>query len=427
VTGHARQFVFNGDNKQVQVNDTTASTTAGTYSYDGNGKRVKKVTNAETTVFVYDGLGKLVAEYSTATPPSNPTINYTATDQLGSPRLLTNSFGEGVSRRDFMPFGEEIYADGTNRTITRKYSTSSQDAVRQRFTGYQREPETGLDFAEARYYNNQHGRFTAVDPLLASGQSANPQTFNRYTYALNRALLLKDPSGLQAGTDEIVAHIQSLPAWFNDVLKSMQQRADYLLGASTGLSNLDRLNGQRAEGRINSFNDGSVPTDRLIGNRGPTTDSVVQAATDAVRNANTVNEIGLTINTLVLAVPVPGGSSTVATSVGTAVDSAEAGIGGFRSYGAFKRAFGGAGDDMNWHHIVEQRSANVEKFGAEAIHNPDNIVSIPKEMHDQVSAYYSSKRPFTGGQTVRQWLGTKGYREQYDFGISVLRNFGWTP
>ena len=51
--------------------------------------------------------------------------------------------------------------------------------MRQRFTGYQKDVETSLDFAEARMYANTYGRFTAVDPLLASGKSANPQTFNR--------------------------------------------------------------------------------------------------------------------------------------------------------------------------------------------------------------------------------------------------------
>ncbi|MBK8813159.1 MAG: RHS repeat protein [Acidobacteria bacterium] len=194
-----RTFVFNGDNKQTEVRDAN-NAVVGRYLYDGNGKRVKKVTNVETTVFVYDGMGKLVAEYSTATPPANPTINYTATDQLGSPRVLTDKLGNVVSRRDFLPFGEEIYANSTaNRTEANKYSLTGQDSVRKRFTGYEKDAETGLDFAEARYYQNQHGRFTAVDPLLASGKSANPQTFNRYTYTMNRPLILVDPTGLQSG------------------------------------------------------------------------------------------------------------------------------------------------------------------------------------------------------------------------------------
>ena len=96
-----------------------------------------------------------------------------------------------------MPFGEELYPE-VYRKAGDKYGAT--DSVRQRFTGYQKDSETGLDFAEARYYNNQHGRFTAVDPLLASGKSANPQTFNRYVYVMNNPLAYTDPSGLQAGT-----------------------------------------------------------------------------------------------------------------------------------------------------------------------------------------------------------------------------------
>ena len=196
---NGRQFIFNGDNKQTQVKDVSDNV-VGTYVYDGNGKRVKKITASEVTVFVYDGMGKLVAEYSTATPPTNPTVNYTATDTLGSPRVLTDQLGQVRSRRDFMPFGEEVALDSNYRTTANKYGTG--DKVRQKFTGYQRDEETDLDFAEARYYYNDHGRFTAVDPLLASGKNVNPQTFNRYVYVLNCPLMFTDPSGLQAGRQQ---------------------------------------------------------------------------------------------------------------------------------------------------------------------------------------------------------------------------------
>ncbi len=107
--------------------------------------------------------------------------------------------GQVLSRRDFLPFGEEIFPDANNlRTnAALKYNA---DGVRQKFTGYQKDDESGLDFAEARMYENRHGRFTAVDPLLASGKSASPQTFNRYVYVLNNPLAYTDPNGLQAGT-----------------------------------------------------------------------------------------------------------------------------------------------------------------------------------------------------------------------------------
>src|SRR5690606_20951657 len=113
------------------------------------------------------------------------------------PRVLTNENGDVVSRRDFMPFGEEVAPDVNYRTSTNEYGVG--DGVRQKFTGYERDEETGLDFAEARYYYNNHGRFTAVDPLLASCKSADPQTFNRYAYTMNRPLNHVDPTGLQTG------------------------------------------------------------------------------------------------------------------------------------------------------------------------------------------------------------------------------------
>ncbi len=197
VTSSARTFVFNGDNKQTEVK--RGSEVVGRYFYDGEGKRIKKQRYAggvlaEETVFVYSS-GKLVAEYSNQVSQT-PTVAYTTTDHLGSPRIITNQLGQVKSRRDFMPFGEDIFENvGAARTAALNYS-SNQDDLRQKFTGYQKDSETQLDFAEARMYENRFGRFTAVDPLLASGRSGNPQTFNRYVYVSNRPMSLTDPTGL---------------------------------------------------------------------------------------------------------------------------------------------------------------------------------------------------------------------------------------
>ncbi|MBK8812290.1 MAG: hypothetical protein IPN69_16390 [Acidobacteria bacterium] len=192
-----RSFVFNGENKQAQI--IKDGKLVGEYDYNGEGQRVRKRTYdangflRDTTVFIYSA-GKLVAEYTTAAPPTNPTTRYTATDMLGSPRVITDSQGNVISRRDFKPFGEEITNNTGERAPAAKYGTA--DNLRQKFTTYQRDEETGLDFAEARMYENRHGRFTAVDPLLASGKSANPQTFNRFVYVLNNPLRFNDPHGM---------------------------------------------------------------------------------------------------------------------------------------------------------------------------------------------------------------------------------------
>jgi len=103
---------------------------------------------------------------------------------------------------------------------------------------------------------------------------------------------------------------------------------------------------------------------------------------------------------------------------------------GFRSFYAAKQFLGNAGKGNAWHHIVEQGGTNVQRFGAEAIHNTNNLVRLPHgkgTLHNKISGYYSSKQPFTNGKTVRGWLRNKPFSEQYNFGIQKLKDFGWTP
>jgi RHS repeat-associated protein len=65
-----------------------------------------------------------------------------------------------------------------------------------RFTGKERDAETGLDFFGARYYSGAQGRFTSVDPgFNLRAMIANPQRWNRYAYVSNNPLLFVDPDG----------------------------------------------------------------------------------------------------------------------------------------------------------------------------------------------------------------------------------------
>ncbi|HEX7275528.1 MAG TPA: RHS repeat-associated core domain-containing protein, partial [Nitrososphaeraceae archaeon] len=123
-----------------------------------------------------------------------PQTKYLTEDHLGTPRIITDATGQITARRDFLPFGEDLFAGVGSRSTSLKYGATADD-IRQKFTGYEKDKETNLDFAEARMYENRFGRFTTVDPLLASGKSANPQTFNRYVYVINNPLVFNDPSG----------------------------------------------------------------------------------------------------------------------------------------------------------------------------------------------------------------------------------------
>lgn len=63
-------------------------------------------------------------------------------------------------------------------------------------TGKERDSESGLDNFGARYDASSLGRFMTPDPLMASAKVWNPQTWNRYAYALNNPLRFIDPTGM---------------------------------------------------------------------------------------------------------------------------------------------------------------------------------------------------------------------------------------
>lgn len=139
------------------------------------------------------------------------------TDHLGSPRIITEQNGSVISRKDFAAFGDEVVSSqrvgGTNGN---GYDPPN---VRQDYTGYQKDGESGLEFAQARYYNASHGRFTSADPLTASASIKNPQSFNRYSYVLNSPYKFTDPLGLVTmgpgfcGADSSNCDNQSYDLW----------------------------------------------------------------------------------------------------------------------------------------------------------------------------------------------------------------------
>lgn len=166
----------------------------------------------ENVRFVYGVGGNLIAEFNRANgnilkeyvagggmmaviDPSLGT-RYTVADNLSSPRVVTSSSGAVIARHDYMAFGGELGSGIGGRTTGDGYAAS--DGVRDKFTGYERDSETGLDYAQARYYASLQGRFTSVDPFGASANIGNPQSFNRYTYVLNSPYTLTDPTGMIA-------------------------------------------------------------------------------------------------------------------------------------------------------------------------------------------------------------------------------------
>ncbi len=56
----------------------------------------------------------------------------------------------GIKRHDYFPFGEEIYAGPGGRMTEQGYNVAN--GVRQKFTGYERDNETGLDYTQKGHH-----------------------------------------------------------------------------------------------------------------------------------------------------------------------------------------------------------------------------------------------------------------------------------
>jgi RHS repeat-associated protein len=203
-------YTYDAENRMVTA--TVGGVTSQCF-YDGIGRRIRKVVGGVATRFEYGAGGELIAErnesngslkndyfYSggqlLASTKTGTTYEYATADHLGSPRVWTDHFGNLIAggRHDYLPFGEELFADVGVRTTEQGYaSNTQQDGQRKRFTSQERDPETELDFFVARYYSSKQGRFTTPDSL--GGRRSNPQTLNLYAYVKNNPLKYIDPTG----------------------------------------------------------------------------------------------------------------------------------------------------------------------------------------------------------------------------------------
>jgi RHS repeat-associated protein len=114
---------------------------------------------------------------------SSGTVYYLFADHLGTARVMTNSTGAIQQQSDYYPFGgERVVANNVANTY--------------KFTGKERDAETGNDNFGARFYGSNMGRFMIVDPSRKSTDLSNPQSWNRYAYSLNNPINYVDRNGL---------------------------------------------------------------------------------------------------------------------------------------------------------------------------------------------------------------------------------------
>lgn len=184
------------------------------YWQDGGGQRVRKVVvkgatteerryvgpyevwtsntttggapSERTTLHVMDGRERVLLRETltgVAGSPVSPvvTLRYQLGNHLGTACIETDGDGNILSYEEYFPYGATSWQAPSLTTVSLK---------RYKYTGMERDEETGLQRHGVRYYAPWLGRWTSADPIgLGDG-------VNRYAYCHGGPTAATDPTGL---------------------------------------------------------------------------------------------------------------------------------------------------------------------------------------------------------------------------------------
>jgi RHS repeat-associated protein len=212
----AATYTYDGNGNTASKTDSTGTTnytwdfenrltsvtlpgTGGTvnFKYDPFGRRIYKSSPAGTNIYVYDGdsiiqevdgAGSLAAQYTQGLGIDDPlamyrglTTSYFHADGLGSVTSLTDPAGAIAASYVYDSFGNLTAFTGT---LANPF----------RYTAREFDSETGLYYYRARYYDPAIGRLLSEDPLEFGSDD-----LNLYRYVRNSPTGRADPTGLGDG------------------------------------------------------------------------------------------------------------------------------------------------------------------------------------------------------------------------------------
>jgi len=163
-----------------------------TFTYDGDGGRVKKSVNGTPTIYVgslfetNSGISTrhiFLGDTRIASVENAGGVNYYHGDHLGSTSDVTNKNGDLIQHTEYTPYGE----------FSPSASVTDERVTQYLFTGKLLDTSTNLYYYGARYYDPELGRFTQADTIVPD--PGNPQAFNRYAYTENNPINYTDPTG----------------------------------------------------------------------------------------------------------------------------------------------------------------------------------------------------------------------------------------
>ena len=339
-------------------------------------------------------------------------------DHLGSSSFVTNKFGEATQELRYTPNGEILLNMYDNYNTPYKFSAKEKDQ------------ETGFNYHGARYYIDYMYVWMSPDPLSDEYPSTSP-----YMYCSGNPVMRIDPNGMSDGW---VEGDGTGVYWDKSVNTASEAEAKGLkYHGQTVFAKGESSNRLRYGDSHGGWHDASTLSGVTIHGfkgggafcRGMENSMNKGYDPQWIKDFNQFVEIGLNAIDISLTLAMfaealfLSPSSSISSSSAVAKTSTQ----GYKSFSAFKRAMGPAGEGQAWHHIVEQNPANIAKFGPEALHNTGNVIKLPNgagSIHAKVTGYYNSLMPGTN-MRVREYVNTLNYQQQYKYGLNVLKRFGY--
>ncbi len=188
-----------GETTYIYRNDNGICTTSESYLYatidDGSTSfedtipsgtlikyKILSRTNCAGTDYTVGASNCIEVMTGPVTGQGSGTTHYYLTDHLGTVRAILDENGTVLSTHDYEPFGTELEPFSSDLTEN-KY----------KYTGQERDYDTGMDYMHFRYYASTMGRFMKPDNMIPN--AANPQSWNLYSYVNGNPVNFNDPTG----------------------------------------------------------------------------------------------------------------------------------------------------------------------------------------------------------------------------------------
>ncbi|MCY0993949.1 RHS repeat-associated core domain-containing protein [Nannocystis sp. ILAH1] len=197
VGGGTVYYVYDGAGQRVRkVTVNQSGTTSKQRLYFGGWETYREHKNINTTndldleretLHVHDDHGRVCLIETKTVDAGAPVVTpaniarYQYSNHLGTANLELDEDAEVISYEEFHPYGTSSYRAANNAIEV--------SAKRYRYTGQERDEETGLAYHGARYYAPWLARWTAADPI---GLGDGP---NRYAYVSSNPISHRDASG----------------------------------------------------------------------------------------------------------------------------------------------------------------------------------------------------------------------------------------